>query len=505
MIKSDLKSLLPSKLLNGVTRCQGELYSFLYFVEKFESKRMESMPTKEFAEYLNTKYQNYVLVCDKKRYFERVMKELKDSEGINFDSELMIAEDVQINVENYLSQMFEKADDEFLIPFGDGRKTLYEVYHSLKNNLYHELTLDDKKEIISSMLESIDNEIKQSIIDEAGITLEDYLMNNVPDLMISVDQIKAGNETYDLVDFIKRLVDIQYTRNEEKQEQLNRTKENPSLVTEIGMELNKSSELETTLEIPTVLSNAEIDSLSENPEYSNQEKFYINQLRRISGAIKSSATKEDLDTLKTEFDKLKEEATTKGLSGRINILAADIENNLIPKKERELYIFKNNSEDYIDVIMGKISELKKQILLAENELELNELQASIDKLEYEVSNRLISDNDFSEAHVSLQEIDMLLKEKKNLIKLIPNKSVINTLNEKIIALKKIILNIEYNANKAEIVGYSIKFEYAKDDLNDSIEKAYQTGQIDKEVYQSLLSKVDKLENLEKESAKNLGV
>ena len=59
-------------------------------------------------------------------------------------------------------------------------------------------------------------------------------------------------------------------------------------------------------------------------------------------------------------------------------------------------------------------------------------------------------------------------------------------------LKKIILNIEYNVNKAEIVGYSIKFEYAKSDLTESIEKAYQSGQIDEEIYQSLMKQVDKL-------------
>ena len=219
----------------------------------------------------------------------------------------------------------------------------------------------------------------------------------------------------------------------------------------------------------------------------------------------SSSTKEDLDNLKKEFEQLKLEATSKGLSKQINMLAMDIETNLIPKREREIYIFKNNAEDYVDVIMGKIGELKKQIQLAENEVELNEVQMVLDQLEYEVSKRLISDNDFAEAHISLQEIEMMLNEKKNLVKLIPNNSIINTLNEKIIELKKIIINIEYNVNKAEIVGYSIKFEYAKSDLTESIEKAYQSGQIDEEIYQSLMKQVDKLANLEKESAKKLGV
>lgn len=505
MIKADLESLLPSRLRNGVTRCQGELYSFLYFVEKFESKRMNSMSTEEFAEYLTAKYSSHVLICDKKRYCDRVIKELKELNPVDFESGIMIADDIEIDAENYLRHMFENADEEYLIPFGDGRKTLYEVYASLRNNLYHELSLEDKREIIESMLDYIDEEIRNSIIEEAGITLEDYLKNEVPNYMTGVDQVKIGNETYDLTDFIKHLVDIQYTRNEEKQEQLNRTKENPALVTEIAMELNGSSELETTLDIPIILSQGEVESLEENPEYSNQEKFYVNQFRKLSNAIMSASTKEDLDNLKNEFEKLKLEAISKGLSNQINMLAMDIEANVITKREREIYILRNNAEDYIDVIMGKIGELKKQIQMAENEIELNEAQMTLDKLEYEVSKRLISDNDFSEAHISLQELEMLLKEKKKLIRLVPNNSIVNTLNEKIIELKKIILNIEYNVNKAEIVGYSIKFEYAKADLNESIEEAYQNGQIDQEIYQSLINQVNKLETLEKESARKLGV
>lgn len=505
MLKSDLKSLLPSKLINGVTRCQGELYSFMYFVEKYEEKRMNSMSTEEFANYLVSKYYNRVVICDKKRYFERVLKEIKETDGDKLAENIELADDMQINVEDYLSQMFEKADEEYLIPVGDNKKTIYEVYSILKNNLFHELTLEEKQEIIDGMLQMIDKEIRNSKIEEFGITLEEYLRNEAPKLMVSVDEIKVGDELYNLVDFIKRLVDIQYTRNEEKQEELNRTKENPSLVTEIGVELNNSSELETTLEIPIILNNSEIDSLSKSTEYSNQEKFYINQLRRLSRAITSASKKEDLDNLRESFESLKEEMKSKDLGNQVKLIVTDIENNIIPKREREIYIFKNNAEDYVDVTMGKIGELKKQILLAENEFELNELQATLDKMEYEVSKRLVSDNEFAEAHASLMEIEMMLKEKRNIIKLIPNNSVINALTEKIIELKKIMLNIEYNVNKAEIVGYSIKFEYAKSDLCDSLEKAYESGQIDKDIYQSLLSNVDKLEKLEKESAMKLGV
>ena len=40
MLKNEINSLLPEKLLHGVTRCQGKLYSFPYFVQKYEEDKM---------------------------------------------------------------------------------------------------------------------------------------------------------------------------------------------------------------------------------------------------------------------------------------------------------------------------------------------------------------------------------------------------------------------------------------------------------------------------------
>ena len=192
------------------------------------------------------------------------------------------------------------------------------------------------------------------------------------------------------------------------------------------------------------------------------------------------------------------------LTPYINGIAQNINLNIIPKKERELHIFKNNSEDYVDAMVGKIRVLKNNALNAETETDLNELQNEVNKLEYEVGKRVSSDKEFSEAQSALYEVEMVIEEKRNTIKILPNKLIINQFIEKIIDIKKLLLNIEYNANKAEIVGYSIKFEYAKSDFYLELNDALEYSLVTKEEYEILASKIDKLEIMEKSSVKSKG-
>ena len=141
-------------------------------------------------------------------------------------------------------------------------------------------------------------------------------------------------------------------------------------------------------------------------------------------AINNASTVEDLNTLTTEFYKMYEEVKV-DLTPYINGIAQNINLNIIPKKERELHIFKNNSEDYVDAMVGKIRVLKNNALNAETETELNELQNEVNKLEYEVGKRVSSDKEFSEAQSALYEVEMIIEEKRNTIKILPNKLIIN--------------------------------------------------------------------------------
>lgn len=501
MTITELKSLLPENLQNGVVRYETRLYSFLYFVEKFEKNRMNLMTPEEFSKYLIDKYSKHVVVFNKERYINRVMKELKSSE--NFVAEIDISKDVKIDIEGRLREWFENADDEFLVPFGNTKKNIYEIYEILKKNKYVEFSIEEKRELLNDMLNRIDDSIRKSIIEEVGLSVEDFIINQIPHMMINTTQVKIADEVIDLTEVIKRIADIQFTRQQEKKEDLDRTKENPSLVTEIGVELNPSSELETTLELPIILKENEIASLEENHEYSKPERYYINQLRRLSDAIVASSKPEDLEILKQSYFDFKNEFTEVS-NEYIKLLLQEIETEIIPKRERELHILKNNAEDYVDVIVGKIRELKNTLSVAETETEFIELQKEIDKLDFEVSKRVSNDNDFSEAHASLNDLKYLLAEKQKLMKLVPNNSVINKIVEKLIDLKHILLNIEYNSNKAKTVGYSIKFEYAKSELYNDLNNSYQMGLISEDEYQELLNQINQMEMLEKKSSVELG-
>ena len=503
MLKNEIKSLLPEKLLHGVTRCQGKLYSFPYFVQKYEEDKMNSMTPQEFVNYLVSKYYNRVVLTNKNMYINRVIKELKASQD-RYEENIILASGLEVNVEEYLREAFLRADEEFLISWGENRKDIYEVYEGLIRNKYVEMTEEDKKEILESMLEYIDPSIRNSIITEVGLSVEDYIMYQLPDMMINSTEVMISGNKYELTEVVKRIVDLEYTRNQEREEQLNRTKENPSLVTEIGVELNKkNNDLETTLEVPVILSDNDIKSLETNVTYSNKEKYFIDQFRRMEQAINNASTVEDLNTLTTEFYKMYEEVKV-DLTPYINGIAQNINLNIIPKKERELHIFKNNSEDYVDAMVGKIRVLKNNALNAETETDLNELQNEVNKLEYEVGKRVSSDKEFSEAQSALYEVEMVIEEKRNTIKILPNKLIINQFIEKIIDIKKLLLNIEYNANKAEIVGYSIKFEYAKSDFYLELNNALEHSLVTEEEYEILANKIDKLEIMEKSSVKSKG-
>lgn len=503
MLKNEINSLLPEKLLHGVTRCQGKLYSFPYFVQKYEEDKMNSMAPQEFVNYLVSKYYNRVVLTNKNMYINRVIKELKASQD-GYEENIILASGLEVNVEEYLREAFLRADEEFLISLGENRKDIYEVYEGLIRNKYVEMTEEDKKEILESMLEYIDPNIRNSIITEVGLSVEDYIMYQLPDMMINSTEVMISGNKYELTEVVKRIVDLEYTRNQEREEQLNRTKENPSLVTEIGVELNKkNNDLETTLEVPVILSDNDIKSLETNVTYSNKEKYFIDQFRRMEQAINNASTVEDLNTLTTEFYKMYEEVKV-DLTPYINGIAQNINLNIIPKKERELHIFKNNSEDYVDAMVGKIRVLKNNALNAETETDLNELQNEVNKLEYEVGKRVSSDKEFSEAQSALYEVEMVIEEKRNTIKILPNKLIINQFIEKIIDIKKLLLNIEYNANKAEIVGYSIKFEYAKSDFYLELNNALEHSLVTEEEYEILANKIDKLEIMEKSSVKSKG-
>lgn len=502
MIKSEIRNLLPEKLLNGVVRYQGKLYSFLFFIDKFYGKKMDSMLPEQFVNYLTEKYSDKTVMCDKQRYIKRVISELKKAN--DFEEFIDINETDKMNVEEELISIFENADEEFMIPWGNSRKSIYEIYDTLKKNKYVAISIEDKKEICSYLLEKIDPEIRNSVIEEMGLTVEEYVLYQLPDMMINSTDVMINNELIQVDEIVKRIVDLQFTRISIKNEELNRTKENPSLVTEISVELDKESNMEATLELPVILSDSEIDSFNKIESFSNEEKYYINQLRRISDAIKKVLNKDDLEELKKEFSELEELIRSKMQNNYINELISNITNEIIPKKEMELHIFKNNAEDYVDAIVGKIRKIKDKLMLLDKEEELLEVQNEINKLEYEIGKRILTDKEFSEANVSLMEVKMMLAEKQNVLKVIPSSPVLNHLVERIIELKKILLNMEYNSNKAETVGYGIKFEYAKSDLMNDINRYLEQGLLSEEDVKYLNNKMDSLQNVKKSVSKTKG-
>lgn len=502
MIKQEIRELLPEKMQCAMIRCHGNLYSFSYYLEKYEISNMMNMSSGDFVEYISKKYDKYVFTCTPDKYFRRVMHELQNKE--DYEEKIRISNDEYIDVYERLSFLFALANDDFLIPIGDEFKTIYEVYENLKNNKYVELTDQDKIEICEYLLNGIDDSIRKSIIEEMNMTVEDYIISQLPKMMINTTEIEVSGEKVEITEVVKRIVDLQYTRLINIEEELNRTKENPSLVTEIYVEMDKADALEATLDIPIVLSDEEINSFDIGSDFSNQEQYYIKQVRRLIDAIKNVSNKDSLENLINELEKLNEVIKAKSLSPYINDLINVAYQDVIPVKERELFKFKNNSEDYIDATMGRIHKLREKVVLYETETELLEIETELEKLDYEIGKRMLSDKEFSEANITLMEVRMLLDEKKNTSLIIPSSQILSRFLEKIIELKKILINIEYNSNKAEIVGYSIKFESSKADFINEMSSSLENGLLNQSEYDVLINKLNDLENLENKAIKSKG-
>ena len=64
--------------------------------------------------------------------------------------------------------------------------------------------------------------------------------------------------------------------------------------------------------------------------------------------------------------------------------------------------------------------------------------------------------------------------------------------------------MEYNSNKAETVGYGIKFEYAKSDLMNDINRYLEQGLLSEEDVKYLNNKMDSLQNVKKSVSKTKG-
>lgn len=307
--------------------------------------------------------------------------------------------------EQYLYSKIPFMNAEGLILVGENLKTIDEVYNILLNNTYRPPTLVDKTELCLALAEEIkDDEVLVSKIDGLNMTTIEYIRDVLPQMMIDSTSISVSGKvvTVDVViDKIARnqreMLDREKAKKEEKDlEKFNRTGENPSLISEIRMEMDKDEDaIEVTAEIPIVssylVSPDEISSLSVLPSdktYGDIDAYYKNLLSNIKQSIKDTTTEHDLTAKesgknKFSFETIAQEALQKIPTFEMQQLINST-SELIGAKRNLLIKLYSNREEYCDAVMVEINSLNRKLEMADSVDDFSEIKSYITRIKIDL-------------------------------------------------------------------------------------------------------------------------
>lgn len=407
----------------------------------------------------------------------------------NYKDMIQISENEYMSAKEYLfSYVIKNLDEQGNITYpGKDSITVEELYKKLLEKEYVKSTIEDKMETIEYMIEHIDTEILNSVIKEYNVTVRDYLLS-VPELMVDYNTVKIGNQTIEITEFVKYLVDHQrtvLTNEEEKQkleeaekirqskvEMFNKTGDNPGLVDEIRVALNEGN-IEVTTTIPEVKSSlltdeelSDLSALYNKFNTETNEDFMKKQLTNIKKVIDKSRSEHDLKVHEETFNRLKEMAKTISPSNHIKSLCESI-SSMIVMKRNNLIKVQNNQEDYIDVIFSEVNNIKNEI---DNNNSADDFSKIIGKLTFiqkEINDKGIKDIQLS---ASIYSLFKEIRKKEYIFD--ATKTYESTdeamrkayYQEKMMNIKKDLLNNEHNPNNVgNYVGTSIRIE---NDINE---------------------------------------
>lgn len=291
------------------------------------------------------------------------------------------------------------------ILIGPKYKSIDEVYEMLLNNTYHAPTMVDKIEICLNYANKIENEILTSRIEALNMTALEYFRDVLPQMImddgVSImieGKARTVEEVINAVANNQRvLLERQKSKEEEeKLERFNRTDENPSLISEIKMELTKEDDtIEVTAEIPVVssylLGPEEVAALSVLPRdeiFANNDAYYTNLLNSIKQSIKNTTTEHDLTAKESgknpfSFEVIANEALQKIPTFETQQLINST-SELIGTKRNELIKLYSNRDEYCDAIMIEINALNHKAELADSVDTFSEIKCYITRIKIDL-------------------------------------------------------------------------------------------------------------------------
>lgn len=388
--------------------------------------------------------------------------------------------------------------------------SLSELYIKLLHNEYHEPTIEDKAELCIDMIsyiERMNEEILTSTLDGMNITVRDYLANILPTKMDSIDTVLIGEESISLEEFVTHIVKHQVALLEEekekkekaKEDEYNKTGDNPGLVSEIQVRLKENDSLEITAEIPVVtsslLTNEERDSLLNNyskKESVTDEEHYRSIFNKLKQTINETSNSHDLDSKSKYFDIIVTEARSSATFPELEPYIQSV-SELIANKQRSLIKINGNSEEYTDVLFSEINSMNDELNGFTTLDEYSTLFGKALERYQDAISKGIKDTQLKGAFKLL--FSRINEKRLNLDATIGYQSpeverVKVGLNELISNIKQDVLTIEHDSNNlGNIAGTEVRLNKNIESAYEKVEEAYNANllsETDREYYRNAL-------------------
>lgn len=294
----------------------------------------------------------------------------------NFIDVVQIGPEEFMSVSEHLTEYaLEFMDSDGLLDYAGKKIELSELYQKLLNNKYTAPTLEGKIETCEYYADRIDERIASSILDGMNITVREYIIKVLPTKMDTEISVNFGDKSIELGEFIKEIVDHQVEVIESqkrdlekaKEDEYNKTGDNPGLVSEIQVRMNEDSVPKVTAEIPVIksslLTEEEVSSQLANlakTEAITTDEYYRNALNKLKEAADGTNTTHDLEAVAKYFDLIVEDAKKSEVYEDLKPYIESV-STLIASKQRNLIKINGNSEEYADVLFSEINAMNDDL------------------------------------------------------------------------------------------------------------------------------------------------
>lgn len=406
-----------------------------------------------------------------------------------------------VDTREYLYSKISFMNSDQKIRIGETYKTIEEVYNILLNNSYRPATLVDKTELCTYLAEELEPEVLSSIIKELNMSTKEYILEVLPKMMINATDIAVAGNIVSVDKAIDQIAKKQREminkereqENAAKIEEFNRTGENPSLLSEIKLELDKEEDsIEVTAEIPIVssylVSPEEVTALSVLPTdtiYGNDDQYYQRLLNNLKQTIKDTSTEHDLTAKESgnnnfSFEVIAQEALQKIPTFEMQQLINST-SELIGTKRNELIKVYSNREEYCDTIMAEINTIARNLELVDSIDSFSEIKNQITRITIDLVEKNIKDMRVKQA---LDNLTMAYRQAFTKYNLTQNdfekqkNRIVEGLNTLLSSIRRNYASLlyiqDYNLSQSTITSTNLSVEELKDKIQSAIDSHFLT-------------------------------